>query len=432
MRAPALLLLACFVPATAEPAAAASCSAQDNKVKQLTQQLQQQGQQAEQIVAELKQAQAALKQETTLRAQAEEKAKQSSEQCAQGQEFSVINVVTTSGSIAKEMIQHALDQTDIDEKVVSTASVYTGQASGLVTEAADRITKMDYYGSVANLAQNELYLKHIAPHVQTIRSTAQPHVDQYVSPALETAKIYANPAIETVAKTYASAAETVETQVVPTLKPHLSKTYELVTGVYNDSPQHIGRLHAMAQKLLDPVFILVAKAAPRHKDILPKHPVDRLLLLVCMAVIAYHLAFWMKLVLRIVLKLSKWASTVLYRLGFKLPLKVTGKTISWSFWFGTGFYVCGLCKSRKKKLPEGNGKKNGVHQKATVAEVVELLEKSKKKGKLPEGVKSLCKTSKSGTTLSSPDEMKGKTVPKEVLKQACAKFKDVDMKKLDL
>merc|ERR1711924_388370 len=128
---------------------------------------------------------------------------------------------------------------------------------------------------------------------------------------------------------------------------------------------------------------------------------------------------------------------ICYKLSVKLPLKVAGIWASWSFWFATGFYVCGLCRRRKAdsaavasngktpakaKAKSGAEAKNGASKAATEQELVTMLEKTKEKGKLNDGAARLVAAAKDGKCLQAPKDMEGKQVTKDVLKKALAKF----------
>lgn len=250
---------------------------------------------------------------------------------------------------------------------------------------------------------------------------------QYVNPALDTAKAHITPAYET-------AVDAASTHL-PTLKKAGSQAWESVM----DTPRHADVAKAHLEKVLDPVFLALGKASPAHRDALPKHPVDRLLMLLLAVVAALVLLKFSFRSLKITLRLSRFAAKVV-RFFTKLPLWIAFKALAWSFWVATGFYVCGLCKRRKaakvaEKAPaKAKEAKGGAQAKgpASVADLQRMLEASKQKGKLQDGVKSLSTSAKTGKPLSVPKDMEGMHVTKDTLKKALGKFKEVDIKKLGL
>merc|ERR1740129_1682333 len=111
-------------------------------------------------------------------------------------------------------------------------------------------------------------------------------------------------------------------------------------------------------------------------------------MLCVLLVSAYYALRVSALLFRIALKVFSAALKVLYimkvfYLAFRLLVLVP---LGYCFWFATGFYCCGLCRRRKQgKAPQEaktNGasqKTNGTPQKASLEELVSLLEGSKKK-----------------------------------------------------
>jgi len=148
-----------------------------------------------------------------------------------------------------------------------------------------------------------------------------------------------------------------------------------------------------------------------------------------------------------VLKKALWFILWTLKLAMKILLRwALAKMLSYFFWFATGFYCCGVCRSRKKANKvtevEKNGKdkagekSNGATQKkATAEELTHLLETSKKKDKLDLAVKLLVSLAGTGKPINGknfPDTVQGKLLEKDVLKKALGRFKEVDLKKLKL
>jgi hypothetical protein len=322
-------------------------------------------------------------------------------------EISVSGAVSKAGIIASDVVQHLLGKTDLDEKVVGVVSDQLEVARTMSSKVVDQVTahpcgSADYQKCVAHVTASPVYQAHVAPHVKTLTAAAEPHMDKI------------NPAIDSATKAYKSATEVVQTQVVPTLKQITAMAREGMSSV-------LAKIHV----LIDPVFVMFGAASPQHHQVMPQDPLDRVLLVCTLLYLVFHFFFLVPLLF--------WLAVAL---GLKLPLKVTKKSLSWGFWFGTGFYVCGLCRKRKASNKSADAKaepkKNTASKPATLNELVEMLEKTKAKGKLTDGATRLADAAKNGKPLQGPEEMKGKVVSKDVLKKALAKFKEVDMKKLGL
>jgi len=396
MRAIIVCLLACLVAASE---AKADCSAADAKVAKLT--------------AEVE----------SLRQQLADAQSQSGS--CPSQEFSVVDAVSKGFRIGGDVVQHLLDQTTVDEKVVDAVSGHVEAAKTFGGKVVDQIAShpcsSDYNECVKTVTSSPVYKTHLAAHVDTVMTAAKPHLDA--------AQPHVDTALEKARTAYASSVET-----ATLVRQKSSDALEQASTIASKSPEYL-------HNVLDPAFSTLKKASPKHHHVLPKKPLDRLLLLCCIVVFIY--SFWF--VPRIGLMLVRFALSLAIALGIKVPLKVTKAVASWSFFFGTGFYVCGLCRRRKaaeekkdkksadaKSEPKKNGASNGASKPATEKEIVDLLEKTKQKGKLNDGVTRMVTAAKSGKALQAPDDMKGKEVKKDVLKKALAKFKEVDIKKLGL
>jgi len=346
--------------------------------------------------------------------------------CSSKQEFSVLDIVSKSSSITGDVVQHLLQQTDVDDKVASVVSAQMEAARAFGSKVVDQISahpcSSDYTECLKTITSSPTYKTHLAAHVDTLTTAAQPHADS-VKPHMDTA-------LKTVKTAYGSALE-----VARVVREKSGAALDHVSTLAGKTPDHL-------DSLLDPAFVALKKASPNHHHVLPKKPVDRLLLICIFLLFVYN--FWF--VVRIGTKLFTLASKLAIKIGIKLPFKVATTTASWSFFFGTGFYVCGLCRKRKaadaktnkkssdKKSADADAKsepKKGSKP-ATEKDLVQMLDKAKEKGKLNDGVQRLVDASKSGKPLQAPEEMKGKDVKKDVLKKALAKYKEIDMKKLGL
>jgi hypothetical protein len=377
------VLFACLVSAVA----AADCKAENAKVAKL-----------EAEVASLK--------------------KQLAAAAGQGQcsSASVFDAVSMTSTMAGDVITHLLAKTDIDDKVVSAVSGQAENAKALGSKVVDQIkahpcgTGLNYDACSKHITGSDIYKAHVAPHVKSLTPLAQPYVDQ--------ASVHVNPLLDSATKAYGTAAKHVEVTVVPTVRQTTDLAYGHATTAASAIPKHLNTV-------LEPLFAAFSAATPKHAKSLPKDPIDRLLLICFVAFLAYNLFF----IVRILVKIATKCFVLVLSIFVKLPLKLTKMWISWGFFFGTGFYVCGLCRSKKSSKTDA---KAGASKPATAKELETMLQKAQDKGKLNDGVTRLVTAAKSGKPLNAPEEMKGKVVSKDMLKGALKKFKDVDIKKLGL
>lgn len=359
--------------------------------------------------------------------------------------FSFFGAAKRSWGIGGEVVQHLLGQTEVDDKLAETAAVHYGKAKALTADVVDKVSSVDYANLHKDLQAHPVYVQHVAPHVETVAKTAQPYVDQYVSPALEKANVHLEPALKTAKETFSAAEKKIREDVVPELKRQGSKAYDTVA----DAPTHVEKAQSALHNLVSPVFDTVHRVAPEHSKELPRHPVDRLLLLIVCLFVAYHLLFWHFRALKITYFLTKLAVKLTW-LVFRMcmiPFYVAWRIFCFFVWVFTLFGCCGKVggRSKAKELAtaaEKQGKKNGSGKEepktngsaatTTAAEISDLLEAAKKEGKLEAAAKELVKKVKSGQALTAPKKLKDKKVTKDACTKAFAKFKELDTKKLGL
>jgi len=338
--------------------------------------------------------------------------------CSSTQEFSVTDAVSKSTSIAGDMVQHLLQQTDVDDKVFSAVSAQMAAAEVLRSKVVDQITShpcsSDFNECIKPITNSDIYKTHLAPHVDTLTKAAQPHV-QSARPHMDTA-------LKSAKTAYGSAVE-----MAGVARTQTGVAFDHVSTLAGKTPDH---LHTV----LDPAFVALQKVSPKHHHVLPKKPLDRLLLICIILFFTYN--FWP--IVRLGIQLLAFVTKLALMIGIKLPFKVTTTAMSWSFFFGTGFYVCGLCRRKAgdnktgKKSADAKSEPKKGSKVATEKELTTLLDKAKEKGKLSDGVARLADAAKSGKPLQAPEEVKGKEVKKDVLKKALSKYKEVDQKKLGL
>jgi len=339
--------------------------------------------------------------------------------CSSTQEFSVLDAVSKSTSIAGDMVQHLLQQTEFDNKVVSAVSAQMAAAEALRSKVVDQITShpcsSDFNECIKPITNSAIYKTHLAAHLDSLTKAVQPHV--------ESARPHMDTALKSAKTAYGSAVE-----MAGVAQTQSGVAFDHVSSLAGKTPDH---LHTM----LDPAFVALQKASPKHHHVLPKKPFDRFLLICIALFFVYN--FWF--IVPIGMKLLALVTKLAVKIGIKLPFKVTATAISWSFFFGTGFYVCGLCRRREaadnktgKKSADAKAEPKKGSKAATEKDLITLLDKAKEKGKLSDGVARLAEAAKSGKPLQAPEEVKGKEVNKNVLKKALSKYKEVDQTKLGL
>jgi len=388
------------------------------------------GEEAVKLREQLKSAQAEVSQ---LRAQLAD-AKGAQEGCVNN--LSVIEAVSKTGSIAGGMVKHVLDQTDYDDIVIDKVSGHATAGWAYTMDVAGKIAAVDYRKHAEGVKKHPIYVQHVAPAMGKASEMAQPHVDKYVAPAMVKASEMLGPALDAAKGASATAAAHVNEKVVPVLR-------QAGNRAASELPKHLETAHGGLSRSLDPIFQLAGKASPEHAKGLPSNLWDRVALILVVLFFVFFLSkngLW-------VLKKALWFILWTLKLAMKILLRwALAKMLSYFFWFATGFYCCGVCRSRKKANKvtevEKNGKdkagekSNGATQKkATAEELTHLLETSKKKDKLDLAVKLLVSLAGTGKPINGknfPDTVQGKLLEKDVLKKALGRFKEVDLKKLKL
>jgi len=336
----------------------------------------------------------------------------------QKKEHSVTGLFTTMASLPRGLTQHLLDQTTMDETVIAAAS-------GPAAKAKDYTVSTLYTtsASIRNIDYAAHYKSFVAPHVgaagDVLYTNLRPHLES--TGALDAAT---------------SAYSTVKDTVAPHLLKVGGMAYEHTAHAFAAAPSLLSRGRAALEQLLEGIFKLFARVSPDQAEALPKDFYDRIFLLVLCVVVLLNLyvftkwAWWLT---KLVLRFKKFIMKMFLKPIFKLIRFTLGCVCC----MGTCCYCCGLCRKKGSKAnggkaPAAAAKTNGVHKKASAAQVTMLLQKSKDKGKLNDGVKTLVKTVKNEEQLKAPPDMKGMMVTKETLKEALKKFKEVDVKTLGL
>jgi len=305
----------------------------------------------------------------------------------------------------------------------------------------DKASGVNYRDYVKELKSHPFYLSNVAPHVDKAMAAVQPHIDQHMAPVLEKASIHLAPVMKMVSEQYEKASGALHSDVLPKLKTYRAQAYD----------KHVVAQLFLDQRLLAPMFDSFARVAPDHAASLPQSSLDRVFFLLVAAFLLYNAVFLGRKMLQLaffVLRICFKSTWKLFSVLVLLPIAICFKILGFFLWIGTGFHCCGLCtrKSKASKLSDAasktkddkNGKKEAGKKEdndvkdATVAEITTLLENAKKEKKLEAAAKQLAGLVKSGKAMSTPKSMANKKVTKDVLTKACAKFKEVDIKKLGM
>lgn len=365
-------------------------------------------------------------------------------------EISMMGFASTVGSMTNGVVKHALDHTDLDEQLSTKVGTHVNTARGAAGKMAsnlkDRITSVKYADVLERVSSSETYQK-VTDKVAEKTQSLRPHIDKarvHLEPALAKAKDLAGPAwtkaqptlemAKTKAlETYVASAAAVQTHVLPVLKRGGSSALDQVSEA----------ALAQLQKVMTPTFAAIQQAVPEHSESLPKHPIDQALFLLAGVVLAYYSLYFVRVALRITLRLTtrtSWMSVKLFKLIVMIPLRIVLYLIDLMWWVATLFYCCGLCRKKKKaaKLAtkaKKEEKKTGettakASETVTAAECQALFETSKKQNKVAEAAQALAKNVKNKKPMKATS-VQGKILTKEVFLQTCKKF-NVDIKKLDL
>lgn len=344
------------------------------------------------------------------------------ESCTEEQEFSVLAVLSKTGSIALSVSEHFLQQTTIDEQLVTAVS----RAKAHATSFKNQVTSMDYKGYVNNLKAHPGYLAHVAPHVSTVSDLLAPHLD--------TVQMHLTPVYQAAQTHYATVTAAMQNSLFPSLWHHSSQAFDAASS----GAEKLTHLDDKLGDLLDPFFKATATAAPEQSKFLPNNSVDRLLFLVGLLIFTFFLA---KMFTRTAVVVGK-NSCVMLRFALWMPLRLIGWFVGVFIFVITGFYCCGVCRRKKAVAVVDKAKSSITKQaenvdvktvtEATLAEVIQILEESKKEGSLPARSKKLAAVVKSGKPSNGIKAIEGKTLAKETLKKALGKFKEINTKDLGL
>lgn len=309
----------------------------------------------------------------------------------------------------------------------------------------DRIASVNYTDVMERLSASQAYQKmtdtvaektqSLMPHIEKARVTLEPTLTKakdMAGPTWEKAQPTLEKAKTKAIETYVAGAAAVQTHVLPVLKRGGSSALEQASAL----------ALAQLEKIMTPVFDAIGKAVPEHANTLPTHPVDRALFLLVGVVLAYYSLYFVRVALRITLRLTAKTSLMslrLFKLIVMIPLRILLYLIDLVWWVATLFYCCGLCRRKKKaakvaaKAKKEEKKTSAPADKAetvTAAECHALFEMSKEKNKVEEGAKQLAKYVKEKKPMKA-SSVQGKILTKEVFLQSCKKF-NVNVKKLDL
>jgi len=344
------------------------------------------------------------------------------EQLGECQEHSVSGVAYAYGGIALDAVNHLLGQTSLDEQAYEHATA----TRAMVSDALGAVSSVQI-GEVMEMARkSEVYTNSIAPVVQSLSLQAQPFIEQYAVPVLghaEEIKAAASTAAATAQEAYASISAGAA-QVVNDYVPTAEKVEQSLGSLQSTATQTV-------ESVVAPVFDMVKKVSPKRRAILPKRTVDRLLLLVVSLVVLFFCLYALKISVKIAYKTALFSLNKALLFAVKLPLMLALSCTRWAVYVLTCCCCCGLCGGKKKST---SGAKTAAPA-ATLEDVAELLKRAKAKDKLESAVTRLRQMADKGTLMDKKgfgEIGEGKRLDKSVLKQAAAKFKELDLKKLGL
>lgn len=348
--------------------------------------------------------------------------------------ISISNDLLTLAKVSQGAFQHLLSQTDLDDRAMAAASKHLETAKAFASRHADQVASVDYKGKtqemVSLITSHPVYVAHVAPKLSMI------------APHFEAAKKKAEPHLNV-------ARVVVIFDSAKGLLPALTQRGRgALNTVSSKASEHLEPLKRKAEGLiLDPLFQTIARAAPEHSKALPKNTFDRILLLVVALVVALVLVKIFLRLYRIVLRLAIFTARMIFKFCVVFPLALVSWILGLCLCISTGFYCCGLCRTKKpkvEKLAAKAGTKGGKNAAdapaavpaavpaATVEDLITMLEAAKKKGKLEAGAKQLVTAAQKGKPVTIPQDNKSKSVSIDTLKKAIAHFKELQGKKLGI
>jgi len=282
-----------------------------------------------------------------------------------------------------------------------------------------KVTSIDYQEHWNTLTQHDVYKTHVAPAMDAVHKTAQPYVKEYVNPALEKAH---------------GAHKHVNENMLPELQRQTTMVYDQVNP---------SALKSKVSGIIDPVYVAAGRVSPKLAKVLPSDVWDRILLLVVAVISFYYFLLTTYFLTRKAFWVTKTTTSLALQVFIVLPLWLIWQVFRLALCLTTCGFCCGLCSRSKssnngsndKKTNKNGNAKEAAPKKATDGEIDQLLQGSKKQGKLEGAVKVLVTHAKDGKALTGkafPDNVKGKVLDIATLKKALAKHKEVDLKKVGL
>jgi len=352
-------------------------------------------------------------------------------QSGQSQRISLMNLASQMYGITTNFVNHALSSTDLDDKLVghiSTGATTAKEATKtFTTDLVRKVSSVNYtqhYEKVASSGAFQTLKKRsevIHPYMEKIRpvvSAARGLVGN-AEPFFTQAKNVCQPVIF---KAVDKGSDVLEKHVLPALK---AGSIRAVGSAFNTGLIKVNGT-------LAPVYDQVGRMAPDYVEVLPSHPIDRVLFIATMVALFYYGLFLIHFTLRWMLRVlgrTTLMSWFLFQVLVMLPLKLLWRVFSLALWILTGFYCCGICRSQKKVPSKDTKEKTNGHSKGengagklTVAEAIGILEPAKKSSKVNQGLKLLVNFVKNGKPLNKPPTVAGKILTKQVLLDACKKL----------
>jgi len=320
-------------------------------------------------------------------------------------------------------------------------------AMKVTAQAQEHFTKVDY---------NKAY-DSVRPYIDAAHGAAQPYLKEYVYPAhaeyVQPMLKHAQPHLDKAAEVKDQCVKAYNEHVAPHVEKHGATAYGHASRAYEHAsrvPEHLTRFQEASEAAVDKIFQVVGGLVPEHRHLIPSAFGDRLLVLLFAIIFVSNVVVIARFLLKVLFKVGTKSTSIILRYFVFLPLKI----VLWPVRLVLSLYIrtvtccfcCGLCRKRKAEAaaaaPNGAAtKENGTTPEkpkgnATADELIAFIKDTKDKKKVPIGdvVKQLVEASKTGKPVNPKNypKLQGKTITKDVLKKALAKFPEVDVKKLKL
>merc|ERR1711957_1154351 len=171
------------------------------------------------------------------------------------------------------------------------------------------------------LQSHDLYVKHVAPAVESIKKQAEPHIEK--ARVREHVNLATTKVREVVGPAWNAFVEKAGDVV-----PALQKLKEQISAEANAVPEYLSVVETKLGNVIAPLFDFAAKASPVHAKSLPQATWDRALFLVVGLIVFYYVfLFFVKFLLVTMLRLTLKLTSIVLKVAVILPLKITLRLI---------------------------------------------------------------------------------------------------------